>query len=300
MKHSIFQGATEQRSKLRYFASMTVLISLFWANFSFAYNSTYEEVYSSQDQHQFFFTIDENSRHFAYKLEEPHKLLYSALTSSYQHFRQVYLLYWDQHLRPNQLPHEKYNRNGHFGQWINDPNYESCHNIRAQILIRDSQVPVRFKDRNKCVVESGRWHDPYTGATFTQAKDLHIDHFVPLKDAYTNGAWAWDSRKRCMFANFIENEFHLIPVEGRENLSKGDKAPDGYLPSNPQYVCQYVANWLKTKLIWNLTLLPPEAEAIRLALLGYNCDGRLFQMTELELATQRMAITQAYPQCQTR
>jgi hypothetical protein len=100
-----------------------------------------------------------------------------------------------------------------------------------------------------------------------------------------------------MYANFQANEFHLLSVNGGENMSKGDGAPDRYIPSNDAYVCEYLENWLKVKLIWRLALVPPEAEAIRQLVLQYHCSISQFILDEDELSQQRLAIADATRGC---
>lgn len=40
------------------------------------------------------------------------------------------------------------------------------------------------KTNSACVAESGNWVSPYDGVKFTAARDLDIDHMVPLKNAW--------------------------------------------------------------------------------------------------------------------
>jgi hypothetical protein len=199
------------------------------------------------------------------------------------------LLKWVQHKPAAAVVAEPYDRKKHFGTWINDPTDDNCYNTRAQILIRDSQAPVQFKPSNPCSVEAGVWKDPYSAQEFKAADEIQIDHMVPLKNAYISGAWKWNAPKRCLYANFRANDFHLLAVSNHENMSKGDNSPDEYLPSNQKHICQYLENWLKIKLIWALEMSPAEGKAIQENIQQYGCDPKRFQMTDSELSKERTA-----------
>lgn len=181
---------------------------------------------------------------------------------------------------------EPYNRKKHFGQWVDDQRDDNCYNTRAKALIRDSSVDVTFS-RNGCTVTSGHWMDPYGGGEYTQASDMQVDHFVPLKNAYISGAYKWSPRKRCLYANFLGNNFHLLPVYGQENNNKSDKTPEGYMPSDTSYHCQYLAQWLKVKLIWSLGLTPPEKETVIALIRENQCELSQMTFAENEMIEQR-------------
>ena len=92
--------------------------------------------------------------------------------------------------------------------WIDDDS--DCQNTRAEILIRDSKTPVKFKRNKGCTVTWGTWFDLYTGQTFFKASDVDIDHVVPLKHAHEHGGASWSRRQKRIFANDMEN---LLTVE---------------------------------------------------------------------------------------
>ncbi len=210
----------------------------------------------------------------------------------------VSLLKWLRHDSEPPTPSEKYNRKDHFGRWLRDPFDNTCLDTRGKVLARDSAEPVKLKENNHCIVEKGLWYDPYSGEKITEAKDVQIDHFVPLKNAYISGAWTWNFAKRCLYANYMSNEFHLIAVSGTENMKKSDRTPANYLPPNNQFVCSYLDNWLKVKLIWNLTMLPPETEAIKTTMKKLGCSVNSYVMDEQELTNERINILQGLQACE--
>jgi hypothetical protein len=266
------------------------------------------EFYNQQVSYQFpsdsveinefpdYYSIDDfNSEDFNQKqqaLITPSQIGQDFLNSSFQLVHELQhealsLVRWMHHSSPLMDPPDKYNRAFHYGSWVNDPSDDNCYNTRARVLVRDSLSPVTFKANNKCVVESGAWVDPYTNQVFNEARDIQIDHVVPLKNSYVSGAWKWDKRRRCIYANYMGNEIHLMSVSGHENMSKSDKTPEQYMPPNSQYKCAYIKNWLAIKLEWGLVMTPPEANAIKNIIEREQCNLEELQLTAEELQRQR-------------
>lgn len=225
--------------------------------------------------------------------------LISAVASSWEVLQTtvISLIHFDHHESPYGNPSEPYNRKKHFGTWVADPQDEHCYNTRAKVLIRDSLGPVDFNSTG-CWVVSGRWQDPYAGREHTQASDIHIDHFVPLKNAYLSGAHKWDRIKRCVYANFLGNDYHLLAVYGKENTSKSDRTPEGYMPPNQAYRCQYLVQWLKIKLVWALGLTPPEKDTILQLAESHRCDLNEFVISLGDLEQQRRFMVENTGFCQ--
>lgn len=199
----------------------------------------------------------------------------------------VNLLKWTLHKEQLPLPEEKYMRKLHFGRWINDPTDDTCMNTRAKVLVRDSNTEVTYRGNRQCVVEGGHWNDPYAGKEVESAREIQIDHMVPLKNAYVSGAWQWDYKTRCLYANYLGYKNHLIAADASQNMSKGDRAPDKYLPANLSYRCQYVRDWLAVKLIWKLNMTMDEVQAIHDVVSNYGCKASDFRLTKTELERQR-------------
>ncbi len=197
------------------------------------------------------------------------------------------LLNWKVFSRESELEIPNYDRKAQFGRWVNDPNDDTCLNTRAKILVRDSSKEVIFKESSKCVVDGGRWEDPYTGHSLELASDIQIDHLVPLKNAYVSGAYKWSFRARCLYANYLGYNFHLLSVSGKENLKKSDKAPDKYMPPSSSYTCTYVRNWLTVKLLWGLSMTVSEANSIRQIVTQNGCPNAQFRISDAELVRQR-------------
>lgn len=200
------------------------------------------------------------------------------------------LLKWTLHKTDRPDPTEKYSRLKHFGTWVNDPRTEECYDTRALVLIRDSVKEVEFSSSNPCKVDTGEWVDPYGGSTIKTARGIEIDHVVALKNAYDSGAWAWDYQHRCLYANFMGFDQHLISASSAENNAKSDHGPEDWMPSDSSYACQHLHNWLAVKFLWNLTMTEREVEAIQSELQNNHCATKDFQFSKAEVSRiQRFA-----------
>ncbi|KYG65516.1 hypothetical protein AZI86_00095 [Bdellovibrio bacteriovorus] len=248
-----------------------------------------------------FYTVKEPTANVATQetTSTPIDLFWDQVDEAVEWGSRVYsLLSFDHHQATFGNVLEPYNRMKHFGTWIaaNDPQGR-CGNTRAAVLRRDSSTNVTMSPSG-CTVSRGTWEDPYTGGRFTDARDLQIDHFVPLKNAYISGADKWNKKKRCLYANYLGNKFHLLAVEGTENMRKSDRGPDGYVPPNRAYQCQYLAQWLKVKVIWSLGLTPPEKAAIEELVQDNHCTATELAYTQSDLAKQRRFIADNKDLCQ--
>lgn len=143
-----------------------------------------------------------------------------------------------------------YNRNL-FKHWTDDDG-DSC-NTREEVLIAESLSPPQV-DPYGCKVIAGDWFSEYDGVTHTDPSNLDIDHFVPLKEAWDSGAWAWNSAQRQRFANDLSDGRSLIAVTAGQNRSKGDKDLSNWLPPRREVLCTYVASWVAVKAKWKLSM----------------------------------------------
>lgn len=171
----------------------------------------------------------------------------------------------------SQIP--RYKRVEMFGTWVNEDAPVNCYNTRAEVLIRDAKpgAKISFAPANPCLVAKGEWADPYSANTYKLANAVQVDHVVPLKNAYRSGAHAWSQERRCHYANYLVDSQHLLAVSGHENMVKSDSGPENYLPPNPDYVCSYIANWMRIKAVWSLGYTANEKNAIEAALQSNNC-----------------------------
>ncbi|MEW2570172.1 HNH endonuclease family protein [Streptomyces sp. NPDC047070] len=122
-----------------------------------------------------------------------------------------------------------------------------------------------------CKLTGGSWLSPYDGVTVTAAGGLDVDHMVPLAEVHDSGGYAWDAARREAYANDQASPMTLIAVTAKSNRSKADKDPAQWMPQAGGYRCQYTAEWVATKLRWDLAA--DEAEREALLGLAQDCPG---------------------------
>ncbi|MEU8682167.1 HNH endonuclease family protein [Streptomyces sp. NPDC048611] len=146
-----------------------------------------------------------------------------------------------------------------FKHWV-DQDKDGC-NTRSEVLISESRVPVETGPG--CKVLSGVWFSYYDQQTVTEPRGLDIDHMVPLAEAWDSDASQWTAARRQAYANDLDTERSLVAVTARTNRSKADQDPAEWMPPAAEARCTYVADWVTTKLRWNLTVDHTERNALR-------------------------------------
>ena len=144
--------------------------------------------------------------------------------------------------------------------WVDDDG--DCQNARHETLVAESRIAVTFTDEDRCTVATGEWLDPYTGDLLTSARDLDVDHMVPLANAHRSGAWDWDAARRLAYANDLTYANHLIAVTSSVNRAKSDNGPEEWRPPDASYWCQYAIDWATIKAGWGLSATPAEWDAL--------------------------------------
>ena len=123
---------------------------------------------------------------------------------------------------------------GLFGSWKDFDN--DCQNTRHELLQTLSLDEFTLTDKT-CRVLTGLWLDPYTNMYFSKSSDLDIDHLVPLKYAWTRGAYNWPKSKRVKFSN---DESNLFAVKKSVNRQKSAMGPAMWLPPSDNFKCEYI------------------------------------------------------------
>ena len=141
--------------------------------------------------------------------------------------------------------------------WTDDDN--DCQDTRAEVLIAESLIPVNFVTDRRCFVSAGLWIDLYTGATYSDARRLQVDHLVSLHDAHHSGGYRWGASRKRAFANDRRN---LVPVEASINQGKGSRQPDAWTPALRDIWCWYAVTYRSVKETWRLRTSDSTREAI--------------------------------------
>lgn len=148
-----------------------------------------------------------------------------------------------------------------YKHWNGGLNPSDGCNTRKEVIL--SEAVVAPEVAAGCNLVGGQWYSYYDGVTVTDAASLDVDHIVPLAEVHDSGGYAWDAVRREAYANDQGSPLTLVAVTAKSNRAKGDKDPADWLPPLGGDVhCQYAAEWVSTKLRWNLTADQREADAL--------------------------------------
>ncbi|SDP62114.1 Protein of unknown function [Streptomyces sp. cf386] len=157
-----------------------------------------------------------------------------------------------------------------FRHWnTGDDPADGC-NTRAEVLIHEAVTPPAVGPG--CRLTGGSWWSYYDAIVVTSASGLDIDHMVPLAEAWDSGASAWTPQRRETYANDQGAEPSLVAVTARSNRSKADQDPAEWLPPATDVHCRYLAEWVGTKLRWDLAVDDAELDALEDMAMG--CPGQ--------------------------
>lgn len=106
--------------------------------------------------------------------------------------------------------------------------------------------------------QNGHWVCMYSGIDILSSNLVDVDHIVPLKYSWINGASKWTEEKRHKFAT---DNLNLFVTSQHENRSKGDDDLTEYLPNINKE--QYVDRWEKVCQKYEIKLSKKELEIIQ-------------------------------------
>ncbi len=97
------------------------------------------------------------------------------------------------------------------------------------------------KARSELINTNQEIYDPYGNQYYRNARQLHVDHIVPLRLSWDLGAKNWTAERLYEFANDPDN---LILVSASCNLKKGAKSLSEWLPKNKDFHSEYSNRYL--------------------------------------------------------
>ncbi|MFE0930935.1 HNH endonuclease family protein [Streptomyces mutabilis] len=155
---------------------------------------------------------------------------------------------------------EGYNRDV-FRHWTSGDDPSDGCSTRSEVLIAEAVEPPAVGPR--CRLSGGSWWSYYDQMWVTSTSSLDIDHMVPLAESWDSGASAWTAQRREAYANDQGAAASLVAVTARSNRSKADQDPAQWMPPATEVHCRYIAEWVGTKLRWNLSADETEVAALR-------------------------------------
>jgi len=197
----------------------------------------------------------EPSRPMAAPAHEPTRALATAVPPMVPEAPPVYVARKELTTLTVDTPHslEGYSRDK-FEHWVEN----QWPRTQEVVLRRDGkQVGVSQKAQET----AKHWHSPYDDRILTTESDVHVDHVVPLADAWRSGADQWSPARRHKFANDLSTT-QLIAVSVVANRSKGDQSPDQWVPPNTAYHCLYGRAWTHVKFTYGLSVTKSEKAAL--------------------------------------
>ena len=141
-----------------------------------------------------------------------------------------------------------------FPKW-RDPDRNGC-NAREDALRRTG---AHVRRGARCVIRSGVWRDPYTGAVLRRPGIVRVDQLVPLANAWVSGARRWTRAERTQYAN---DQTVLVVLSRNSDLVKGTLAPDRWQPPRRADWFAYAAQWIRIKAKYRLTVTASERAAL--------------------------------------
>ncbi|OSZ55674.1 HNH endonuclease [Streptomyces pharetrae CZA14] len=151
-----------------------------------------------------------------------------------------------------------------FRHWV-DADRDGC-STRNEVLLDEAFLAP--EQTAPCRLAGGEWYSAYDNLYISSPGGLDIDHLVPLAEAWDSGASTWSAAEREAYANDLGDERSLIAVSARSNRSKADQDPAEWLPPYVPYHCQYLTDWVATKMRWQLAVDDRERDTLTQATVG--------------------------------
>jgi len=148
--------------------------------------------------------------------------------------------------------------------WSDDVTVRCGHNgcdTRNDMLNQSLDGKTHRAGTHECVVLSGTFRDPYSGAQVDfvkeRAYEVQVDHVFPLAVAWDRGAAQWSLERRRDFANDPDN---LVVTTRSVNQNKRARTPSSWLPTDAAGRCQYLRTFITVVRTYQLPISTAEAK----------------------------------------
>lgn len=133
---------------------------------------------------------------------------------------------------------------------------------------------------------SGVWVSPYTGEEIVcstkeeVSKNIQIDHIIPIGYVHRHGGASWSDDKKKEYYNdygTIDANYDsgdngtvdypkigvLVAVDSKSNISKSDKGPSEWMPSDKSYWVEYCIKWVEIADAYDISLSKADYDKIQ-------------------------------------
>ncbi|MGH3679778.1 MAG: HNH endonuclease family protein [Natronosporangium sp.] len=148
-----------------------------------------------------------------------------------------------------------------FRHWV-DADSDTC-DTRREVLLEETVTMPEVGAGCQVTADTGEWYSYYDQVTVNNAGSLDIDHMVPLAEAWDSGASDWTAARRQAFANDLDAARSLVAVTARSNRAKADRDPAEWWVPAESGSCRYLADWVATKVRWQLAIDEAELSALQ-------------------------------------
>lgn len=117
-----------------------------------------------------------------------------------------------------------------------------------------------LRNGHRSVPDCNAYWSPADAACHNDPSAVHVDHIVPLAEAYVSGGNEWDTSTR---EEYAADSANLWLMTAGLNMSKSDQEPGEWMPEHDR--CHYVQTWIRVKHRYDLAVDPDErAELARI------------------------------------
>ena len=167
-------------------------------------------------------------------------------------------------------------RNNQYGGWKDIKGWST----RDEVL----SLTAQNAEKSDTAFISGTWNSPYTGQDIEceskteVAKNIQIDHIIPIAYVNRHGGYSWDEDKKKEYYNDYgvqtdwtvgandTNDYEkcgvLLASDYKSNIQKSDKGPSEWMPSNESYRQEYCERWVKIASVYGISITQSDYDTL--------------------------------------